>query len=201
MITKPKPSSVESVRSSGPIVKSLLPLVAIVAVLVVTVFQLHSQGRRWWCACGQPNLWSGDPNGPHNSQHLLDPYSFTHVLHGLLFFWLFAWTCRRLPLAWRLLITVLVESLWEIVENSSFVIERYRAATAAAGYEGDSIGNSFGDILSCIIGFVVARYLGFWWSVALFLATEAVLLLWIKDDLLINVVILHAAIIETLSNV
>src|SRR5438128_8077169 len=101
-------------------VRKMWPLLAIIAVLAVTTLQLRIQGRRWWCACGQPNLWSGDPNGPHNSQHLLDPYSFTHVLHGVVFFWLLAWTCRRMPLAWRLWLTVLIESLWEIAENSAF---------------------------------------------------------------------------------
>ncbi|HEV3235767.1 MAG TPA: DUF2585 family protein, partial [Gemmataceae bacterium] len=171
-------------------VRKMLPLLAILAVLAVTTLQLRIQGRRWWCACGQPNLWTGDPNGSHNSQHLFDPYSFTHVLHGVLFFWLLAWTCRRMPLAWRLWLTVGIESLWEVVENSAFVIERYRTATAAVGYEGDSVANSIGDILSCVLGFVIARVLGFWWSLALFFVTEAILLLWIKDDLLINVVML-----------
>src|SRR5207248_298465 len=138
----------------------------------------RSQGRLWWCACGQPNLWSGDAWGPHNSQHLLDPYSLTHVLHGVVFCGLFAWCCPRLRPAWQLWLTVVVESLWEVVENSAAVIERYRAATAALGYQGDTVANSLGDITSCALGFVLARRLGFRRSVVVFFVTEAILLLW-----------------------
>src|SRR5947209_7050197 len=104
--------------------------------------QLRRQGRRWWCACGQPNLWSGDAWGPHNSQHLFDPYSLTHVQHGLIFCGLLAWAWPRMSLAWRLFVAVLVEASWEVVENSQFVIERYRSATAAQGYQGDTVANS-----------------------------------------------------------
>jgi hypothetical protein len=83
-----------------------------------------------------------------------------------------------------------MEALWEVFENSAFVIERYRAATMAQGYSGDTIANSLGDILSCALGFLLARRLGFWRSCLLFLATEAVLLVWIYDSLLLNVVML-----------
>jgi hypothetical protein len=83
-----------------------------------------------------------------------------------------------------------MEALWEVFENSAFVIERYRTATMAQGYSGDTIANSLGDILSCALGFVLARRLGFRGSIFLFLATEAVLLLWIHDSLLLNVVML-----------
>jgi hypothetical protein len=166
------------------------PWLAIAAVLTFTVFQLHYQGRSWWCACGQPNLWTVDTRGPHNSQHLFDPYSFTHVLHGLVLCGLMAWAWPRLPVPWRLCLAVTVEALWEVVENTDFVIQRYRTATLALGYEGDTIANSLGDILSFVIGFVLARRLGFWGSLALFLVTEAVLLVWIRDSLLLNIVML-----------
>jgi hypothetical protein len=170
--------------------KPLWPWVAIVAVLAVTAYQLHSQGRRWWCACGRPTLWSGDPTGPHNSQHLFDPYSFTHVLHGVVFCGLLAWACPRVALAWRLWMAICLASLWEVAENSASVIQRYRAATAAVGYEGDSIANSLGDILSCAVGFTLARRIGLRWSIVVFFVTEGILLLWIRDDLVVSVVML-----------
>jgi hypothetical protein len=160
------------------------------AVLALTAYRLHAQGRRWWCACGRPYLWSGDPAGPHNSQHLLDPYSFTHLLHGVVFCGLLAWACPRVPAAWRLVGAVCLAALWELLENSAFVIARYRAATAASGYEGDSVANSLGDVLCCAVGFAVARRLGLRWSVVLFLVTEGVLLLWIRDDLALSVLML-----------
>jgi hypothetical protein len=159
-------------------------------VLVVTVFQLRHQGRLWWCACGQPFPWSGDVHSSHSSQHLFDAYSFTHILHGVLLYWLLAWTLPRLPLAWRLWIALSLESLWEILENSPFVIERYRSGTASLGYEGDTIANSLGDILSCVLGFLLASRLGWRASVLLIVVTELVLLVWIKDNLILNVVML-----------
>jgi hypothetical protein len=83
-----------------------------------------------------------------------------------------------------------MEGFWEVVENSPFVIERYRSHTAALGYEGDSIANSLGDILSCAIGFALARRLGLWGSIILFGGTELALLIWIRDSLLLNVLML-----------
>jgi hypothetical protein len=170
--------------------KHLWPWLAMLLVLTAAAFQLRSQRRSWWCACGRPYPWVSDAQGPHNSQHLLDPYSFTHVLHGILLYGLLAWAVPRMAPAWRLLLAVCVETLWEVFENSAFVIQRYRAATMALGYEGDTTANSLGDILCCAIGFLLARRLGLWGSVALFLLTEIVLLLWIHDSLLLNVVML-----------
>lgn len=170
--------------------KDLWPWVATVIVLAVTVLQLHRQGRLWWCSCGQLYLWSGDTQGPHNSQAPFDPYSFTHVLHGILYFGLLAWGIPRLPPAWRLRLALSIEALWEVLENSAFVIQRYRAETIALGYQGDTIANSLGDILSCAMGFTLARRLGFRRSVALCVIAEVMLLIWIRDSLLLNVVML-----------
>jgi len=146
--------------------KGLWPWLLIAAVLAAAVVQLRRQGRIWWCALGDANPWSSDVNGPHNSQHLFDPYTFTHVLHGVAFCGIVAWVFPRLPMLWKLCITI------------------------AVGYQGDSVVNSLGDILSCGIGFWIAWRLGFWRSVIFFLVTEGILLLWIRDDLLLNVVML-----------
>ena len=168
----------------------LWPWLALAAVLAAAVGQLRSQGRLWWCACGHLSLWSGDIWSSHNSQHLLDPYSFTHVLHGLVLCGLLAWAFPRLPPVWRLVLALSVEALWEVVENSAFIIDRYRELTIALDYQGDTIANSLGDILSCGVGFVLAGRLGFWGSLVLFCVTELVLVLWIRDSLLLNVVML-----------
>jgi hypothetical protein len=161
-----------------------------VIVLLLTVFLLRSQGRLWICACGRVYLWAGDVWSSDNSQHLLDPYSFTHVLHGFVFFWLLALIVPRLSLAWRLWLAIAIESVWEIVENSEFIIQRYRETTASLGYEGDTIVNSLGDILMCGLGFWLALQLGFRRSLALFVVTEIVLLFWIRDSLVLNVIML-----------
>lgn len=166
------------------------PWVAIALVLVVTAFQLRNQGRLWLCSCGKLYLWSANAWSSNNSQHLFDPYSFTHLLHGIIFFWILAWIIPRISLIWRLWLAISMEALWEVVENSDFIIQRYREETAALGYQGDTIVNSLGDILFCGVGFVLAYYLGIRKSLVLFVVTEVVLLLWIRDSLILNVLML-----------
>ena len=112
------------------------------------------------------------------------------VIRSLICCGFLALVCPRWSLCRRLCATVLFASSWEMLENSAFIIQRYRHATMSLHYLGDSIANSLGDIVSCGVGFVLARALGFRWSVVLFLVTEAVLLLWIRDDLLLNVIML-----------
>jgi hypothetical protein len=168
----------------------MLPWLAIVVVLVGTALLLRSQGRLWWCSCDYLLLWSGDPWSSDNSQHLLDPYSFTHLLHGFVLCGLLALIVPRLSTVWQLWLAVSVEALWELVENSEYVIRRYREETAALGYHGDTIVNSLGDILVCGLGFVLAHHLGFRRAFALFVLTEIALAIWIRDNLTLNIVML-----------
>lgn len=170
--------------------KDFLPWLLILAAVVLTVLQLRFQGRIWWCNLGDYALWSSDAWGSHNSQHLFDPYSFTHILHGVLYFWLISLVFRKMRLMWQLFLAVLIGSAWELLENSNAVIEHYRTATLALNYFGDSVFNSFGDVLSCAIGFWIAYKLRFWLSLALFALTEIVLLIWIRDSLLVNIILL-----------
>ena len=179
--------------------KKLWTFVVIFAVLVTTLFQLRIQGRIWWCSCGHYNLWSGDIWSLHNSQHLFDPYSFTHILHGVLFCGILAWLLPKIPLMWRLWMAITLEAIWEIFENSQFIIQRYRESTMALGYNGDSIINSSGDILSCVAGFILARYLGLIYSIILFIIIELVLLFWMRDNLTLNIIMLVCPI-EAIKN-
>jgi hypothetical protein len=166
------------------------PWLTMTAVVAGAASQLRSQGRLWICACGYLLLWTGDIWSSDNSQHLFDPYGFTHVLHGFLFWWLLAWALPRLSILWRLALAVSLEALWEVLENSNFVIQRYREATMALGYEGDTVINSLGDILLCAAGFLIAQRLGWRRSLLLFALTEIVLLIWIRDGLLLNILML-----------
>jgi hypothetical protein len=166
------------------------PCLAIIMVVAAAVYQLHRQGRMWLCSCGRFALWIGDIWSPENSQQFLDPYSFTHVLHGFIFYGLLAWLIPRVSSLWRLWLAVSFEALWEVVENTDRIIERYRGVTAAIGYHGDTIVNSLGDILSFGVGFMLARHLGFRRSVTVFVVTEVVLLGWIRDSLTLNVIML-----------
>ena len=142
----------------------------------------------WWCPAGDWSPWSWVVMSQHNSQHVIDPYSFTHVLHGVVEFWLIGLLFPRVPLAWRLAMTVGIEGSWEIAENSAYVIHRYREVTISLNYFGDSIVNSMSDILCCALGFMLARALNFWRSLVLFVLTETILILTIHDSLVINVI-------------
>jgi hypothetical protein len=172
----------------------LRPALVIAAILATHITVLRWEGRLWWCACGQPNLWSGDVQSSHNSQHLFDPYSFTHVLHGVLLCGLLGWIVPRLAFSWRLCLAVALEAVWEVIENTDFVIDRFRTVTASLGYHGDTVANSLGDILSCTAGFLLARRLGPWGSLALFVVVEVVLLVWIRDSLTLEVLMLFCPI-------
>lgn len=153
---------------------------------------LRWEGRVWLCAQGDAWVpWYGDAWGSHTSQHLLDPYSFTHMLHGFVFCAALAWLGRgRLSLAWIVCGAVLLEGGWELLENSAWIIERYRTQTAALDYSGDSVLNSVGDLLSCGGGAVLAYRLGWARGLAAYVAVELALLAWIKDCLTLNGIML-----------
>jgi hypothetical protein len=181
------PSLIPSCDDANTSWRRLWPWLVTAAVVAVAVCQLRHQGRSWWCSCGQLTLWNSDVLSSHGSQHLFDPYSFTHLLHGVLLYGILAWGCPRLPPTWRFCVTVVIEALWEVLENTDFTIRRYRTLTIALGYQGDSIANSLGDIASCCVGWLVARRLGLRGSLLLFFATEFALILWIGDSLVLDV--------------
>jgi hypothetical protein len=160
------------------------------AILTSTVILLRFEGRRWWCQAGDLSPWSSGIHSQHTSQHFFDPYSFTHFLHGLLFYALLRFAAGRLRWDVRFVLAIGLECLWEVIENSSMVIGRYRQATIALGYEGDSVLNSLGDIASCGLGLLLARRLPVKWSVAIFLTVEVAMLIVYRDNLLLNVVML-----------
>lgn len=174
----------------GGWLRSASPWLAVAAVVAATAFVMRLEGRLWFCACGRLLLWVGDAWSADTSQHLFDPYSFTHVLHGFAFCGLLALTVPRVGWRWRLLLAVALEAAWEVIENTDFVIKRYREATAALGYNGDTIVNSLGDVAACALGFLLARRLGTLRTLLLFVAVEAALLLWIRDSLLLNLLLL-----------
>ena len=174
----------------APNKKNSWPWLVILLVLAATAWQLHYQGRSWWCSCGRTFLWTSDAWSSLTSQTFLDPYSFTHILHGLMFCGLLTLLVRGLPTSWRLTMAIAIEAIWELIENTDTVIQHYRAATAALGYQGDTVMNSLGDIMCCGIGFMIARKLGWLRSLGLFFLTEAVLLSWIRDSLLLEIVML-----------
>lgn len=149
-----------------------------------------AQGRPALSPSGRVMLWYGDPWGPEGSQQILDWYSPSHLIHGLLFFAVLWLVARRLPLGWRFLIAALVEAAWELLENSPLIIERYRTATVSRDYLGDSVLNSVVDVLCVMAGFALARVAPVWVSVLVVLGLEALTVALIRDGLALNVLML-----------
>lgn len=164
--------------------------IATAVVLLAMIVLLRFQGRSLLCSCGYFAVWIGDWCSSNTSQQLLDPYSLTHILHGFLFFWLIALFFRRMPRLWQFWLALLLESAWEVFENTSFVINKYRTETAALGYQGDPVVNSLGDLACALLGFLIARQLGVRRSLIVFVLVEAVLILWIRDSLLLQILML-----------
>ena len=165
-------------------------ILAFAAVLLAAVALLLAMGRPAICDCGAVRLWGAV--GPEQSQMLADWYSASHIVHGFLFYAALHLVARRWPIERRFLAALLVEAAWEIVENMPLIIDRYREATMALGYSGDSILNSMSDIAMMALGYLAARRLPVWASVALAVGLELLTLAVIRDNLALNVWMLLA---------
>ncbi|MFH5923920.1 DUF2585 domain-containing protein [Roseomonas xinghualingensis] len=173
-------------RIARPAIWGLAVLAAAVAMAGI----LLAMGRVPICECGSVKLWHGAVNSAENSQHIADWYAPSHVVHGLLFYGLFRALAPRAPLGARMLMAALLEAAWEIVENTPMVINRYREATMALGYTGDSVVNSVSDLGFMLIGFAFAARVPVWVSVASGLALELLAMAVIRDNLTLNVLML-----------
>lgn len=180
--------------------RSLLPTragiaLALAIMVAVGVIEL-AMGRAPICTCGTVKLWWGAVQSAQNSQHIADWYAFSHVIHGLLFYFFAHLLWKRWglfggrPALWALPIAVAFEGFWELLENSPLIIERYRAVTISYGYEGDSVVNSLADIGFMVIGFLLAARLPVRISIAIAIIFELFTLAMIRDNLTLNVVML-----------
>ena len=169
--------------------KNIWPALVIGLMLIATALVEHLQGRLWKCECPSV-VWTSDAWSSQTSQLFFDPYSFTHLLHGFMFAGVLGLLIKNISRTWRFVVAIAIECGWEMIENSNTVIDRYREATAALGYHGDSVLNSLGDIFCCGLGFIVAARLGWRWGIAMFVAVELALTLWIRDSLLLEILML-----------
>lgn len=161
-----------------------------VALLVAGAFAalLYFEGRPGWCKYGFA-IWTGA--WTHcTSQNLFDPYTLSHVLHGVILYWMLRPLANRIDLSWRMIAALLLEIGWELLENSAWVIERYRQDTAALDYTGDSILNSLGDVAAAVVGFAFASRFSWKASLAMFVVFELGMLLFARDNLTLNVLML-----------
>jgi len=175
---------------AGAMTRSTRPAAAAILIVAGAAALLYLMGRPPICTCGRVALWAAA--GPTQSQMLADWYSLSHVVHGLLFYAALRLVARRWPAGRRFTAALLVEAAWEVAENTPLVIDRYREATAALGYTGDSIVNSLSDMAMMAAGFLAARKLPVWAAVALVALLELAPLLVIRDNLTLNVWMLLA---------
>lgn len=159
-------------------------LLAIVALVELWL------GRVGICTCGYIKLWEGVVNGPGNSQHIADWYTFSHLIHGFIFYGLLTLAFPKMPVGARLLLAIGIEGAWELLENSPLIINRYRSETISLGYNGDSVLNSISDILAMILGFFMARKWPVMLIIALALTFELFTAYTIRDNLTLNIIML-----------
>lgn len=165
-----------------------------VVIIIVQIFTLYFMGRELICECGVIKFWEGDVMSSSNSQQIADWYTFSHIIHGFIFYGLLTWISKKffkksggLPLGLIFIGAVLLETGWEIIENSTWIIDYYRNNTVSLGYIGDSILNSVFDVIWMVIGFVMARKFPVWFTVALIIIFEVMTGYFVRDGLLLNI--------------
>lgn len=173
----------------------------ILGLIAAQAVALYLLGHPLICKCGYVKLWHFDVMSAENSQHLIDWYTPSHIIHGFLFYWVLWLLSRWIPMSFatRLILAVAIEATWEVVENTDYVINHYREMTISLDYYGDSVINSVSDTLFMIAGFLLAAWLPVWLTVTIAVALELFVGAMIRDNLTLNVIMFlwpHEAVVE-----
>ena len=163
---------------------------SVLGLVVLAGLILLAMGRTPICTCGTVKLWHGVVQSSGNSQHLADWYTFSHIIHGFIFYALGWALLRRRPVGQWLILATLVEAAWEVLENTPLIINRYREVTMAFGYTGDAVINSLADIGWMIAGFLIAMRLRWQWALLIGIGFELFTLWAIRDNLTLNILML-----------
>jgi hypothetical protein len=165
-------------------------VLAVLAICVLAASAELSMGRLLLGPDGRFGLWEGNIWSSEQSQRLADPYSFSHIVHGILFYALLWIVARRAPVRYRFLGAVVLEAAWEVLENSPIIIDRYRAVTISLGYEGDSVLNSLSDVMMMSLGFLLAWKTRARIAITALLLMEAGMAIAVRDNLILNIIML-----------
>ncbi|MGI9569470.1 MAG: DUF2585 family protein [Desulfobulbia bacterium] len=168
----------------------LLNAASILFIIIATAIALLTMGRVPWCECGYIKPWHGEVMSSENSQHFADWYSFTHIVHGFVFYALLWQVAKNWPIGLRAVAATLIEALWEIVENTDFIINRYREITISLDYFGDSVVNSLSDIFFMLVVFFAAALFPIWLSILAVIGLEFFLGYVIRDNVSLNIIML-----------
>lgn len=160
------------------------------SIIVAMALILLLMGRVPICECGTIIFWHADAFSSESSQHIVDWYTPSHMLHGMLFY-LGLWAVwRNGAVGNRAIAAIVLEASWEIAENTDLVIERYREVTISLDYFGDSVINSVSDVFAMLIGFYLARRLPVPITMTLAIVLEATAMWIIRDGLALNILML-----------
>lgn len=158
-----------------------LPALALIAAaLIVKLAYFVALDRPLGCDCGR--IWALPDNPQMNSRVMLDPYTLMHVATGGLLMTFLLWI-KPWWSVWALLAAAFVSStIWEIVENLPMTIELFNYDHGSPlDYRGDSILNAMADGAAVVLGALAALRLPRRGIIALVLAIEIGLTLWIRD--------------------
>ncbi|MDG1430836.1 MAG: DUF2585 family protein [Paracoccaceae bacterium] len=151
---------------------------------------LFAWGQPLICTCGEVKFWIGSIWSSGNSQHIMDWYTLSHFVHGLIIFPLGRKIFPNISFTSLFAIAILTGVAWEIVEHTDFVLDQFRNTTINQGYIGDSVLNAVSDYMFMMAGFLIGSLLPALVTLALIIALELTAAFTARDSLLLEAIML-----------